>query len=137
MQAVLRAVHRRHEALHHGGLRDGRAKLPHAAAADARRAAVTARLPGFTADASLGPGGAYRAGPVAPGGTPSVIAALARWAKQYGCSCGMKECCCRTWAPGGDIITCCPRDGEGSCYAWVESLRGAGARIPHGTLSLG
>ncbi|WP_144186862.1 hypothetical protein [Elioraea rosea] len=82
---------------------------------------MSARLPGFTAGASLGPGAAYRTAAGAPAITPSVVAALAAKPPIYGCSCGMKECCCRTWAPGGDIISCCPRDGEGSCYSWVET----------------
>ncbi|WP_291298672.1 hypothetical protein [Elioraea sp.] len=92
---------------------------------------MTARLPGFTAASSLGPGGAYRTGAHVPGMAPSVVAALAAKPTWYGCACGMKECCCRTWAPGGDIVSCCPRDGEGNCYSWVEGLRGTGlARAP-------
>lgn len=88
---------------------------------------MSAGLPGFTAAAALGRGGAYRspagAGPAATG--PAMVAALAMKSKWYGCACGMKECCCRVYAPGGDVVACCPRDGDGPCYSWVERLRAA------------
>lgn len=75
-------------------------------------------LPGFAAEAALARSGTYRARARGDAG-PWIVTSLIARPVPYGCSCGMKECCCTVWSPGGNIHVCCPRDGEGGCYSWT------------------
>jgi hypothetical protein len=79
---------------------------------------VSARLPGFAAEAALRPSRTIYRGTVLrrPAGTGASVALISR-APTSGCGCGLKECCC-TFVLGGTIVySCCPRDGSGPCHS--------------------
>ena len=83
------------------------------------------RLPGFVAETSLKRSGTAYWG-AAGRGTSAATVDAARIARRTTYGCGISwytnEWCCRFWSPGGDIVSCCPRDGSGPCWSHYDLL---------------